>query len=138
MRFAIVAVAVLFGLSGVAWAQASPAGSDAPPAPALARLPDPITKPKWARPDQAPATAFYYPAHASAAHIQGRAVVRCQVDPMDRLADCQILSEEPAGEGFGAALIKLTKIMRLQHLDGDGKPVEGREVNLPLRFKLNP
>jgi hypothetical protein len=45
-----------------------------------------------------------YPERAWRDRMSGRAVVQCKVKE-DRLADCHVLSETPAGYGFGAAAL---------------------------------
>jgi len=65
-------------------------------APALADPPRP--------PD--PALAFY-PAAAKAAGLEGQATIRCGRDAQMKLAGCVLVSETPAGQGFGAAALAL-------------------------------
>jgi TonB family protein len=50
--------------------------------------------------------AFYPPA-AMAAHVGGTAVLRCGRTEQDVMTDCQLISEKPVGDGFGAAALAL-------------------------------
>ena len=54
----------------------------------------------WVRPP-----AGQFPAEPLSREITGVAFVRCEVQGDGRLADCEIVLEDPAGWGFGAAAL---------------------------------
>ncbi len=94
-----------------------------------------ILKPQWLRPDFSPQA--FYPPRAQVLGQTGAAKIRCDVAQTDTLVNCQVLSEAPAGFGFGEALVKLSSHLHISHLDGDGRPVEGRPVEVKMSFKLH-
>jgi len=58
----------------------------------------------------------------------------CTIDEGGRFTTCAIVSENPAGLGFGESTIKLSKLFRMKAVDGDGAPVAGRKLQLPVRW----
>ena len=92
-----------------------------------------ILKPRWVAPSLA---EQFYPPYALQRGKTGVAKIRCKVTQKDTLTDCQVVSETPTGLGFGAAVLGLGKYMRLEHLDGDHRPVEGRSVELRMQFNV--
>lgn len=51
----------------------------------------------------------YYPAAARAARVGGAAILECWRNEHVRLSDCTVISEAPAGYGFGEAALTLSK-----------------------------
>jgi hypothetical protein len=49
----------------------------------------------------------YYPWAALAAHVNGEAVLKCGRTEHGAMSDCQLVSEKPAGQGFGAAALAI-------------------------------
>ena len=78
-----------------------------------------------------------YPEHAQKLGQTGKARMRCMVSDADTLTDCRVLSEQPSGFGFGDALLRMSAYFRIDHLDGDKRPVEGRPVEIPMTFALH-
>ncbi|HYF24094.1 MAG TPA: TonB family protein [Caulobacteraceae bacterium] len=89
------------------------------------------TRPRWTLPDLSP----YYPSAALAADVEGRSVLRCRISAEGYGRDCEILSETPAGYGFGAAHLKVMEIARVRPDEWGGKPVETWGV-MPLSWRL--
>jgi TonB family protein len=78
--------------------------------------------------------AQYYPKAAAAAHVEGRAVLRCTVAATGDLIDCTTAAEEPAGQGFGDAALHLAPLFKMRPMTKDGTPVSGGKINIPIRF----
>ena len=82
--------------------------------------------------------ARYYPFFAQALGKDGRAVIRCQVTAAGTLTGCSVVHEIPKGWGFGAAALKMSALFQMRPAeDGDGRPVEGAQVTIPIRFRLD-
>lgn len=87
----------------------------------------------WAkRPDGAQAKGAW-PAEAARQGIEGRGVVRCKAGADGALSDCRLISETPAGMGFGAAVLSLASSYLWQPT---GDPAAaGREVSIVVDFE---
>lgn len=67
-----------------------------------------------------------------------RVTLVCDVRAEGVLAGCVVDREEPAGEGFGDAVLKLAPKFRTSLLSAEGMPTVGAKVRLPVRFSLKP
>ncbi len=123
MKMLLVAVLLLGLAPGLVQAQATSGSADL------------ITKPhlQW---HSSHTLWQLYPERAQQLGQTGKAVMRCMVSDADALTDCRILSEAPTGFGFGDALLRISAYIRVDHLDGDKRPVEGRPLDFPLTFAL--
>ena len=93
-----------------------------------------IRNPTWLRKPTGDQMERVYPRRAAEAGLSGRVSLRCAVTVSGTLTDCSVISETPAGEGFGLAAIKLSRHFRMNPGTVDGQPVEGAQVNIPLQF----
>jgi TonB family protein len=94
-----------------------------------------LTDPVW---DKAPGQddgAKAYPAHAAQAGISGAVKMKCAATSAGLLSDCSVIQETPSGEGFGAAALSLATGMALKPTGGDGQPIAGRNLIVPVRFE---
>ena len=71
-----------------------------------------------------------YPPAALKGALSGRAVVSCGVSSKGEPVDCQVVSEEPQGLGFGDAALKLARFYRFRQ----PCPGESGQVSLPIAF----
>jgi hypothetical protein len=78
--------------------------------------------------------AAAYPAKARASRTGGRATLYCSFVHDGRLTDCDVVTEEPRGMGFGAAARKLATLFRAPQDLGDGKGLKELAVQLPFAF----
>jgi hypothetical protein len=77
-----------------------------------------------------------YPRRAVTRGIPGAAEIECIVGPKGEMKDCQVLTEAPAGLGFGEATIGAARYFRVPPTDAAGQPTVGKVVRLPLRWNL--
>ncbi|MEO8114916.1 MAG: TonB family protein, partial [Phenylobacterium sp.] len=75
-----------------------------------------------------------YPQQARAAAVGGHVSVNCHFTAAGTLRSCQVLSEDPRGQGFGEAARALTKRFRAVATLKNGKPIEGAVVQIPFTF----
>ncbi|RZJ26216.1 MAG: TonB family protein, partial [Brevundimonas sp.] len=112
---------------------APPVITTTPPQPAV--VPAPVTRPSvinspsWAR---QPSVEF--PERALARGIEsGRVQLNCLVNANGSMSDCNVVSEDPAGAGFGSAAIAGARRARLSPRTVDGAAQNAR-VNFTVRF----
>jgi len=95
-----------------------------------------IQQPDWVTKPLAADFANVYPLAASNNELEGTATAACLVTKEGQLARCSVLSEDPVGQGFGEAVLKMTGLFKMKPLTVDGKPVAGGTVRIPIRFVL--
>lgn len=107
------------------------AGGGTPP-----QLPPPavIRNPQWLSMPSARELSRAYPSRAERLGISGSATLSCTVSAQGKLNACQVVAETPAGEGFGAAALKLSTAFRMTPRTVDGQAVEGAQIRIPLLF----
>jgi TonB family protein len=94
-----------------------------------------IYDPAWMRSASFGYAAKVFPAEAAKAGLkQGRAIVSCLVKHDGSLEDCGVVSEEPAGMGFGDAALKIAAVTAMNPWTAQGTPVEGGRIRLPIRL----
>ncbi len=115
---------MLLGLLAAAAATAQP----------TAHPPPGWTPPAWFHQPDADAIHAAWPAKALGMGRGGVAVVNCRVNIHGVTEDCQVRSETPPGEGFGAAALLLTPDFIFKPATQSGEPVPAR-VSIPVTFK---
>ncbi len=78
------------------------------------------------------------PAGASPpAGSEGVATIQCKTTAEGGLTDCAVLSEEPAGLGFGAAALRTAALIHLKPT-AEGGALPGTLFKRRIRFKITP
>lgn len=92
--------------------------------------------PVWMRRPSASDFARYYPRNAERAGIEGRATIACTIDTKGFMEKCEVVREEPAGQGFGAAALALGPGFKLTPKTPSGISVVGSKITIPIAFRL--
>ncbi|HEY9219496.1 MAG TPA: energy transducer TonB [Phenylobacterium sp.] len=95
-----------------------------------------LTDPDWETKPSGELLAEAFPPLASALVIEGRATIGCHVTPLGLLENCEVVAQDPAGLGFGAAALSLAEHFRMKPQTRNGEPVAGGRVRIPVRFTL--
>ncbi len=77
-----------------------------------------------------------YPPRAAAQHLGGMVNLGCDVGVSGHLERCVVISESPAGYGFGAAALTLSGKFVMEPKMQQGRAVPGGRVRLPIVFSL--
>ncbi|MGH6970604.1 MAG: energy transducer TonB, partial [Caulobacteraceae bacterium] len=80
----------------------------------------------------------YYPAAAKAAGVEGEASIRCARDAHLALKDCALVSESPAGHGFGAAALAMAAASPENPKVTTDAAALGAPQTIAVRFSLHP
>jgi hypothetical protein len=67
-----------------------------------------------------------------------RVTLVCDVLPGGSLSACAVDREEPAGQGFGPAILTLAPKFKVALISAEGFPTVGGKVRVPVRFDLKP
>ncbi len=67
-----------------------------------------------------------------------RVTLVCDVQAGGSLSGCVVDREEPAGQGFGAAIQALGTKFKVNLMSGEGMPAVGAKVRVPVRIDLKP
>lgn len=81
-------------------------------------------------------TARFYPPAARRARIEGVVLLECFVLSRDRVRHCRVLSEKPAGFGFGEAALRIERGLRVRLHTLAGERVYNRWARIDWYFVL--
>lgn len=97
--------------------------------------PDVITEVGWlSRPDP-DRVERYFPRRAEQQEAGGRAQVRCTISITGRTQGCVVLTESPAGMGFGEAAVRLIeREAQFTARRVNGRAVGGGTIDVPVTF----
>ena len=70
--------------------------------------------------------------------VTARTKMQCRVQADGTLADCRLLSEEPKGQGFGDAALRMAKLYHMKLVSADGRSTIGAIVTVPIAWKTAP
>ena len=85
-----------------------------PPAPPAPPRPSIITNPQWVRKPDGGDLERYYPQRARDQEVDGRATIECTVTANGSLTSCSVVSESPAGAGFGEATVRAASKFKMR------------------------
>ena len=68
--------------------------------------------------------------------VSGKAEISCTVMASGKVANCNVISEDPSDQGFGDAALKLSKLFKMRPQSRDGVPTSGGTVRIPIRFQI--
>jgi len=88
----------------------------------------------WIRAPSARDFARYYPDRALEQGRSGRVVLDCTAESSGRL-NCAVSEENSRGYRFGEAALAISRQVRLQPTQSDGRSVAGGHLTLPLNFR---
>ena len=106
--------------------------SPAPPPP----RPSVVTNPDWVSRPNGDEVNSVYPDRAQRMGVSGRAELSCTVTEKGTVTGCSVVSEDPSGQEFGNAALKLTRYFKMRPQQRDGQPVGGAKVTIPIRFTI--
>ena len=92
-----------------------------------------IQRPDWVRKPTGDDVAWVYPERAQRLELGGKAVIACDVNTQGALTGCRVVSEDPPGEGFGDAALKLAKQFQMTP---SRDPDHLATVTIPIVFKV--
>jgi hypothetical protein len=95
---------------------------------------DVYTPPDWLKRPTPEMLSTVWPKAAWAKAEGGSATIACKISTVGTLFDCTVVTEEPAGEGFGPAAIALTPQLLFTPAKRNGEPVVS-EARIPFQFK---
>jgi TonB family protein len=78
--------------------------------------------------------AAAFPDQAGPSDYQGRAVIRCAISASAEPGGCSVVSETPAGAGFGEAALSLIHKFKFRPKMVSGEAVDGGVVTVPVQF----
>jgi hypothetical protein len=80
-----------------------------------------------------------YPSQAARRNLAGRVVLHCKAGQTGQLVDCAVVEEDPVGQGFAAASLRVAGDFRMRMTAMDGRPIApGTTIQAPLRFRMFP
>ncbi len=97
-------------------------------------FPKPV-QPEWEKRPTAMDISAVYPQRAANQEKSGQAIIKCLVIDDGLLGTCEVVSEQPAGYGFGTAALRLKSRFKIKSHTPDGAAVAGAFVNIPIIFK---
>jgi TonB family protein len=75
-----------------------------------------------------------FPQQARDEGVSGKVLLECAAGAKGELTNCTVLKEDPAGQGFGEAALKLSVHGQVKTTDRKGVSIVGRPFKLTMRF----
>jgi TonB family protein len=97
-----------------------------------------VTTPSWRRTPSPQMYAARFPAQARKAGVSSsKVVLGCTVGAEGELTQCAINSENPAGLGFGEAILSMTPAWLMRKWTEDGQAMVGRKIIMPISYQMD-
>jgi periplasmic protein TonB len=94
-----------------------------------------VTRPDWIMRPDGDDVLRVYPARALSSRLAGRARIICRISDQGRLGPCEVISETPAGLGFGDAAVQIASRFRMRPVEWSTRlSVANRMIVIPLSF----
>ena len=97
-------------------------------------IPNLLIDPVWKTQPEESFLRLFYPDRAFRMGKNGLAVISCTVSDIGKLSDRKINGEQPKGEAFGYALLKIATRLQLEPTSASGAPTAGRRIKLGARY----
>jgi len=97
-----------------------------------------VARPSWVSRPLGEDLARNFPRGAMRAELSGKATIRCRVSSQGGREACEVADEMPAGYGFGAAVLRLAPLFKMETRDQNGRETAGGTVRIPILFRLPP
>ena len=103
--------------------------------PSRVTTPIEIYDPLWLKQVNPASVVSLFPPEAIKAGVKsGATKLDCAVAADGGLKDCAVVSEDPAGLGFGEAALTIAGVMQMNPWSRQGAPVEGAHIILPIKL----
>jgi protein TonB len=109
-----------------------PVAVDPPPSPPT---PGVLTGITWLRQPNGNDYARFYPDRARDRDQEGSVTIECVVNAGGHLS-CTVVSENPAGWGFGDATLRIAREFQVAAQTADGRPTTGGHFRRTIRWQL--
>lgn len=96
----------------------------------------PLASPQWLRRPTGEDMATHYPERAAKKALGGAVELTCTVTDVGLLTNCSAREVETLGVGFDKSARRLARFFPMKAVDGDGQPVAGRTVVVPIIWNL--
>jgi TonB family protein len=90
----------------------------------------------WLKRPTADDFARVYPERAVKQMIEAQATLHCHVGTDGQFTACTAGDERPAGWEFSEAVLKLAPLFQIDVTKGIGAAAAGRQINVPVQFRL--
>lgn len=98
--------------------------------------PTPDGVPGWKRQPSPAEMSRFYPKDAVASRTAGSALIECRIGISGFPYKCTLVSELPAGMGFGEQALAMSRLFEFKPAIRNGQPVDGGTVRIPIDFTL--
>jgi TonB family protein len=97
-----------------------------------------ITTPSWRRTPSPQMYAAHFPVQARQAGVSAsKVVLACTIGAEGDLTQCSINSENPAGLGFGEAVLAMAPAFLMRKWTEDGQAMVGRKIIMPISYQMD-